>query len=220
MKHFFRFVILMAAGALSGCSDKDSSKADHNIQISGEVFITTQGGDTIKISGHDISFFKRNAVQNVCDEAVKSAPANIPSYDSTIATWTKLATDFDRLKDEFSDYKRDEMIDQAKSSWEHVRNIKYAQSEWPHASYIFSFFPKAEFKTITDSEGRFSISLPPGDWIAVAESRRSIGKSEERYYWTLPAKANKPLLMTNQNMVTAGDRDSVINVNVGYFKHE
>jgi hypothetical protein len=220
MKHLSQFVTLLIVAALLSCSDNKTSKIEQNHTISGEVFITTRGGDTIKISGVDISFYARDAVQNAYDEALRAAPADIPDYDERIATWSKLASDFDRLKGEFSGHKRDEMIEQARSSWEHVQNIKNAQAEWPHASYIFTFFPEAEHQTITDSEGRFSISLPSGDWIAVAESRRSLGRNEERYYWALPAKSGKPLLMTNQNMVTASSPDSAINVSIGYFKHE
>jgi hypothetical protein len=220
MRHHFPLIALVSSFVFSSCSDKSDTEADVQISVTGEVFITTQGGDTIKISGADVTFHTRESIQQAYDEAMRSAPDDIPSYDETIATWTKLATDFDRLKGEFSGHKRDEMIEQARSSWEHVQAIKNAKAEWPHASYIFTFFPEAEFQTITDSEGRFSISLPPGDWIAVAESRRSIGRSEERYYWTLPARGDKPLLMTNQNMVTASSPDSAISVSVGYFKHE
>jgi hypothetical protein len=220
MRRLFSFIALVSICAISSCSKKSTSESSQNVSVSGEIFITTRGGDTIKISGADVRFFSREAVQKAYDEALGTAPSDIPNYDESIATWTKLATDFDRLKGQFSGYKRDELTERAKSSWEHVQNLKNAKAEWPHASYIFTFFPEAKFQTLTDSEGRFSISLPQGDWVAVAESRRSLGKTEERYYWTLPAQGGKQLLLTNQNMVTASSSDSVINVSIGYFKHE
>ncbi len=220
MKLLRFFALITAVGGFSSCSEKESSETEKKVAVSGEVFITTRGGDTIKISGEEVLFFTRETVQNAYDESLESAPHDMPRYDETMTKYVKLVKEFDSLTREFAGRKRDEMSAQAQSCRDHIRELEYAKSEWPHASYIFTFFPDAEFRSMTDSDGRFSISLPPGDWIAVVESRRAIGSSEERYYWAVPTDSKNTLLLTNQNMVTASNDDSAINANVGYFKHE
>lgn len=188
-----------------------------NQEVKGEMFISTEGGDTKRVSGALIGFYQRQQLEQSITQSSKTAMADIPPYDAEIKRLTRAIDD---LSQEISNetggttalYEAQGNLMAAtrglKTTWENLRDA------WPHASYYFGLFPKPEFETRTDADGKFSIELPPGDWIMVAESKRKVGASEEWYYWTYPVKSPAGNILSNHNLVTSDDQDSILKTRI------
>lgn len=192
---------------LAGCTKQE---------IKGEVFISTEGGDIKRISGAPIRFYQREQLEKNIADSAKNAAAAMPSYDKAIAKQKR------KLAEEESELAgvTDARVMQAtmsyissikalKEVWEHLRDA------WPHAYYFVNLFPAPEFETRTDADGKFAITLPRGDWIMVAESSRRVGDSEEWYFWTYPVKGESGNILSNHNLVTSSDPDSVLQAKIG-----
>ena len=63
--------------------------------------------------------------------------------------------------------------------------------------------PEQIDKTVTDSEGRFSLTLPPGEYALLAVEHRDIGGKKEFYQWLV--KAQPKTVLTNNNLAGRGD---------------
>jgi hypothetical protein len=187
-----------------------------NQEIRGEVFITTQAGDTKRISGELVKFYQREQLEKSIEQSSKTAPNAMPPYDSEIAKVDQQIKEINQSTADapFSQAIVDSKVrmlrltDELKTLW---TNLK---TSWPHASYYFEQFPKPEFETRTDSDGKFSIELPEGNWIMVAETSRKVGASDEWYYWAYPVKSSSGNILSNFNLVTSGDADSLLKTKV------
>lgn len=192
-----------------------------NIIVSGEMFIRTKGGDTIKLSGQEVQFYSEDVIAEAVASAKASADADAPPFDEQIQKWTAMGQDLDKLMSESIkvtlaiDPEIESMLKENKA---YLNGLKEAKAAWPHASYVFTFFPKAEHKTRTNSDAKFEIELPPGKWVAVAEASRQVGSDDERYYWTVLLKPNQSTLLDNSNLVTSNSEESVLHLTLGHFK--
>lgn len=81
-----------------------------------------------------------------------------------------------------------------KSSIDGYREVK---------SSAFNFLSSAADKTISDSDGRFSIKLPAGEYFLAVEAERDVFGKTESYQWLIPVSANREKVtvsLNNQNM--------------------
>ena len=195
-------------------------------EIKGEVFITTKGADTKRLSGIPIQFYQREELEKYLACSSKNATAAMPTYDKTINKLEKNILENEKELNELQNSgERGELFNRAVQSIEdlikvrknHLQVLINIMNAWPHASYYFDLLPQAQFETRSDSDGKFTISLPKGDWIIVAEASRHIGKStdDEWYYWTYPVKQSDGNLLSNHNLVTSGNSDSVLKTEMG-----
>ena len=195
-------------------------------QIKGEVFISTKGADTKRLSGVPIRFYKREILEKNFAESAQNAADAMPPYENTI----------NRIHNEILETKKnlDELEKSGGSGGAHHRlvlatmDVKKAKEDllqvwvnimnaWPHASYYFNLLPQPEFETRSDSDGKFAISLPKGDWIIVAQASRHLGGSteDEWYFWTCTIKESDANLLSNHNLVTSGNSESVLKTKMG-----
>lgn len=188
--------------------------------ITGEVFITTAGGDTKAISGAQIAFYSRDKLQESLDKTASGANDSIPAYDNLIQKEKRELQDAEAQSSEMSksgDFASND------AHYNYVRAIKkciaiheFLRDAWPHAYYYFLKLPPPELETRTDSSGKFEIDLPKGDWILVAQSHRNLGTlDDEYYYWTIPVGVKKTISLSNYNMVTSEFSESVLKTKVG-----
>lgn len=69
---------------------------------------------------------------------------------------------------------------------------------------VFKFLSSAVKKVVSDSEGKFSVKLPRGEYYLAAEAERDVFGKTENYQWTIPVSADKEKIsvsMNNQNML-------------------
>jgi hypothetical protein len=211
--------------ALTACNkSKPPEVADtkpENVVVSGEMFIRTKGGDTVKLSGQEVQFYSKEVILEAMASAKASADTEVPPFDEQIQKRSTQAEDLNKLMNESIkvnlsiDPEIESMIKELKA---YLNGLNEAKSAWPHASYVFTFFPKTEHKTRTNSDAKFEIELPPGKWVAVAEASRQVGSDEERYYWTVLMNPKQNTLLDNSNLVTSKSEESVIHLNLGHFK--
>lgn len=220
---------IISSRSLNASKKSASPQSDHafttpvNSVISGEMFIRTKGGDTVKLTGQEIQFYPEKVISDAFANAKASAASNAPSFDAEIKKWRAFKEDVEKLMNEkiqltlAIDPELASMIDE---STDYLSGLEMAKSAWPHASYVFTFFPEAEHKTRTNSDAKFTIKLPPGKWVAVANASRQIGtkEQEERYYWAVLLNPNQNTLLDNSNLVTSQSEESAFHLDLGYFK--
>lgn len=150
-----------------------------NQEISGEVFITTQAGDTKRISGELVKFYPREQLEKSIQQSSKTAPTAMPPYDSEIAKVDQQISEINRITADvpFSQSIVDSKVRMLRLTDELKTSLTNLKNSWPHASYFFALFPKPEFEARTDSDGKFSVELPPGEWVMVVEASRNLGTS-------------------------------------------
>lgn len=212
--------------SLTACKESKSPepaevKAPESSVFSGEMFIRTKGGDTVKLSGQEIRFYLEDTILEAVERSKESAAADAPSFDAQIQKWTKIQEDENKLMDESIkltlsiDRELESMINESKA---YLKGLKEAKNAWPHASYVFTHFPQAEYKTRTNSDAKFEITLPSGKWVAVAEASRQVGSDEEMYFWAVRLSPDRSSLLDNSNLVTADSDESVISLSLSHFK--
>ena len=192
-------------------------------EIKGEVFISTEGGDTKKLSGILIRFYKRESLEIFLADCAKNSNLAMPPYDQEIKKADNEILSYEKqlkeaiVSERTSQYEA--IIEDIKTLIKLSKKLKamneYYKASWPHASYYFSLLPQTEFETRTDSDGKFSITLPKENWIIVAETSRKFGKSEEFYYWTCMAKKHAVNVLSNFNLVTAKNSESILKTELG-----
>jgi hypothetical protein len=212
MKQYMKFIIkslfsiCISAWAVSGCNKKPQ-----NINVTGEIFITTKGGDVVRFGGVPVRFFNESILLESIDEAMQSAPEDMP-FDAAILKTDQYYKTFTSVPTPWSQENTSLVNFYAKRY--HV--LKEARDTWPDAHYVLTYFPDAEHQTRTDSGGNYSIVLPPGKWIAVVEAERLIGEDKEYYYWTVKVSSDGKTSLSNHNLATSNSPDSILNVAIGY----
>ena len=122
------------------------SCAPSSQKIEGEVFIVTEGRQTVRLANSEVSAYRLADFQKLLAEKGTADP-NVYSYLEPLP----------------------EQID----------------------------------STVTDSEGRFSFTLPPGEYVLLAVEHRDIGGKKEFYQWLV--KAQPKTVLTNNNLAGRGD---------------
>ena len=96
--------------------------------------------------------------------------------------------------------------------------IKKDSAEWkakgfPTAEFFFDGLPTGITKTMTNSNGEFSVTLPrKGKFAIAAHAHRET--PEEKYYWliwvSLDDQATKTIMLSNHNLMTSDSTDVVV----------
>ena len=74
--------------------------------------------------------------------------------------------------------------------------------------YFLSDLPSPIARSTSDADGRFQMTVPRGESIAlVAQATRQVGNSRERYFWLIwtsfGGNTSSEVLMSNNNLLTA-----------------
>lgn len=202
------FTLLMVVVTVPACDNKE--KKEITKHITGEVFITTKSGDVVLLGGVQIRFYENSKVQESIEQAMANAATDMPPFEKGIAQWAE-ALDHIEKNPEF--HKRfPDTYEKVETYKNYIRQYEYARANWPDANYIFPYFPDPTLETRADSQGRYTITLPAGDWVAVVNTKRLIGKIEESYYWAVSISANGSTTLSNYNLVDSDSPDSVLHV--------
>jgi hypothetical protein len=159
-----------------------------------------------------IKFCSRDNLKQSIEKSLSTSTNEIPPYDPEIIKLKQKLKDLREMPlDGSAIAYNNSIFETIKTTIKYIEVLEYLKKEWPHASYYFSKFPPAELETRTDSTGKFSIDLPKGDWVLVAENHRNVGAdTDEYYYWTLPVEGKKSITLSNHNMVTSNSPESLL----------
>jgi hypothetical protein len=193
-KIIIALVAITGTFGLPGCKPKPAT-------LAGQVFIVTQGGDSVKLGDVSILLIEKSQVTDFWK-------TKGPIIDAEIAS----------LKQEFAVAKDAVSLDwgntaRAENDRLRVAVIKLKNSQAAE-NYFVDFFPLATQTTHSDADGKFSFVYPRDKPFTIyASANRRTLKGFENYYWLINAPTNAEMLqvfLSNNNLVYV-DPD-------GYFK--
>ena len=192
--------------------------------IEGQIFVRTQGAETIKLSLVDVLLFdegviaqdleaKRNVAKPIYEGLqpyVKAAEKKEDAAKEVRKAAEKAEHDAGgRYEAHEAWLKAFNAESKAVDEWRNIRG----KADYTHSAlYYFSDLPAAVQTTKTDADGKFSFKVPSGSYVLVAASSRRTGKETESYYWMVrvPLDADKKMMLANDNLSSSGSADSVI----------
>jgi len=168
-------------------SDLDTKK------VSGEVFIVTKGSDNVKLGLINViavpeEIFESNLKAREIDIKAKIEKAKNSANDCT----NKVNAFYE------GKYKGDvsSMMSNCGTIFQEVKDLP---------NLLMDSLPKEVFSTVTNADGKFSFNLPSnGKYTILAKGKRTVGDSEEKYYWLETvdtSKDNQTIILSNNNLV-------------------
>jgi hypothetical protein len=99
---------------------------------------------------------------------------------------------------------------------DYIAGRKVADTEKNKTSaWYFRDLPAGVAETTTNSEGKFVLNLPQGEYAVAATASREISGATETYYWLVKVNANKEkqtVTLSNVNLTTANSSESLFQV--------
>jgi hypothetical protein len=80
------------------------------------------------------------------------------------------------------------------------------------SAWYFSGLPSSIAQTTTNSDGKFVLNLPRGEYALAATASRRVFKDTENYYWLVRVSADKEkqtVILSNVNLTSADSLDSL-----------
>lgn len=223
----FISISLVALFLYSGCdqsprtTEASTPPPDANGRLDGQIFVVTKAADTIKLSLTDVLVFRE------ADLTSKIAAYNDQTSKQHAAAQQHRKEIMDKMQKFSDDIKAyDSQYTGDKSSNEYQSKVVEAQAQVAQfqqemadldvpddPSSFFADLPAPLQKTTTDSDGKFSVTLPKdGRYIVVASSSRQTNDKMEQYYWAVrlsfEGDDSKSLMLTNKNLVGSFSSDS------------
>lgn len=199
--------------------------------LSGQVFVSTKGGQNFKLGAVQVALFTRDAIDTLVpslkfyadykiqqlhgplaeakaalDQAEASEQAAFQAELQTIRAHgdqmaAKRATDVERKAEETA----------RNQYFEIVGKLSFFYS----GAFYFAFFQSPIRTAETDAEGKFVIEIPQtGKFVIAAQAQRSIGDHTEHYYWLQPVSLEgQPQLtknFSNSNLTSATGTSSLV----------
>ena len=190
------FLLLMCICFCSSCK--------RETEITGEVFVVTKGAGNYKFGLVEIGVLP-------LEDAKKYL---LTRQDSVEKAWTETITDNKKCDDwerKFSkydsDYRAEKLINDCRDEAENSKEAVY--------SLYFQNLPPMASTSVTDSDGKFSLTVPKtGSYAVLAKAERTVtGARKEQYFWFLEIKANgspQKLTLSNNNMLASNAPGSLI----------
>lgn len=197
------------------------------INITGEIFIVTQGGQNYKLGLVKVGLIRYDKLKPYIEKKAIEASDNIKYiYDDyrelkdSISVYESLIDKGTAISDSWTEYDQPNSDDQIKFlnmliDMERKKiqlKVRIAPYEKIYLKYVsgeffFSNMPKLEDSTKTDSDGRFNLTAQTNKkYFIVAEASRSVGEKKENYYWMIEYPnssfhSNQKILLSNDNLL-------------------
>lgn len=193
-----------------------------NVNISGQVFVVTQGKENIKLalvevgaipekditqsimSKHSTGLEQQKELKTKLESAKKSANAASASY---ARAKRKSEEAFRHVLDggDYVDAVGEELKLEgpAESKNSNYKRIKANFDYFDSPNYYFESLPTSIAISKTDADGKFSLSLPAGKYAIAATSSRNVVNHTELYYWLVlvdTSSPNQSLMLSNDNL--------------------
>jgi hypothetical protein len=209
-KRFSAAVLMLVAIALSDC---------HRARkIEGQVFVVTEGGQSIKLGLVEVFAYNRGEV----DEALKKVDAKrkdsreaarvvSQQFDDLVkrASAAKTAAEEKELGSAAAVEAGNFYFDLLEVQRLFQERTNYLLSSQPY----FAALPTPVARAKTDADGNFAISVPPlGSFVIGATAQRVVGHEVERYVWlvTTDRAGSQKLTLSNDNLASVGGENSLL----------
>lgn len=232
------FCGLVLLAELFGCTSQRQG------ELKGEVFIVTKGGENIKLGLVEIVVIpeaemnaaiekKKPVIDSTLTQLRSEAEKATAEYNPVHQAYEQANQNYERAQSEYiaaigsgqfdqaykrSQYWSDQRMKLFKEDLDKSSKKMMAESKakgFPTAEFFFDGLPSGVSKTMTDSNGQFSLALPrKGRFALAAHAERQLpDESHEKYYWlvwvSLDGQPTKAIMLSNHNLMTSDSPDSV-----------
>ena len=219
------FLLFFVIFAFAGC--------DRSGRLTGQVFIVTKSSDNIKLGLVDVLAVPADQMH----AHIAQRHANIAQRNRELKERIDAATAIATAALKEAERRYQEQYDKLGSSAAEIdgvnprliatrdardaarRRLETARleasgPEQPEQTlpeildYYLSDLPSPIARSTSDADGRFQMTVPRGESIAlIAQASRQVGNSRERYFWlvwtSLGGSTSSEVLMSNNNLLTA-----------------
>jgi hypothetical protein len=216
--------ILILAAFITKCGPPPPSEID----ISGQVFIVTQGGTNFKLGLVEVKAIEEPKILNFIQLKKQSA---IPEIENINTRRYAVAKQLKSIEAEYDKATRKYEASVGSGNWKLLDEVNRIDKErqslnkelalieaearqYTDTSYWFTDSPVPVQTAKTDADGNFVLRLKPGKYALVANSRRKVIDKSEEYYWLIWLDVNKGLqnrvFLSNDNLFETFCSDCVM----------
>ena len=201
---------------LIGCSGEKN--------ITGEVFIVTQGGQNYKLGLVNVGLISEEKVKPHLEHKIKIANENVLPIYKSYKQMRDRYTSLDILEKELGEKKRLLEIHDKNNEMLSVINkrllvareqlallnkmdpLNEIYRKYTSGDFFLNDLPKPDYSTKTDSDGKFNLVIQKGKkYFIIASATRKVGNTEEYYYWLIQYpnssfRENEKIILSNDNL--------------------
>jgi hypothetical protein len=173
--------------------------------VTGQVFIVTNGHQTVKLALVPVFVFEKLAVVNEAQARQKEWLREANEFITTVeGPLTNLSVDLTLRRKSASPKVREEcraLSDQAR------RHMEYLMS----SARFFEHLPAPIASTKTDADGNFTVEVKDRSLVVIgALTTRKVFDDIESYHWLIPIEGNGPakIMLSNDNLTSAFPAES------------
>ena len=197
--------------------------------IDGQVFITTQGGETIKLSLVEVILFDEKTITDNMQkkiEAAKPICEYLQGLETPFEENLEIAQDVENAAKDDADQNTSpaalaRALAEEKIARAHMDTVKAriaydmarGLADYTHSSsYYFGKLPTLLQSIKTDADGKFAFQVPPGRYVLVARATRKVREDVEFYNWMVRVKvdSDQKIMLANDNLSSSGSQDSLV----------
>lgn len=199
-------------------------------QIDGQIFIVTQGGNSIKLGLVTVGVLDQKAVDDLISKKQEEAAPLLERIKPLIGA---AKADYQKKKfnselahktwiDQHCSREYEGMVDLSNKAENSALTKQLTIEGWGRylksAGYYLKGIPNPLQTAKSDADGKFSLEIEPGRYalIAIAERRvpgGEFGSEIERYFWAVKKEVGKKpmqVMLSNDNMTSSGAEESMI----------
>lgn len=190
------------------------------INVSGEMYIITNGRENIKLASVVICAVSENNILNWLKLKQSNA---IPQIQKARVKENELREKLAQIDKSSVNTSSDDYYTQKYNrDMERINvesNLRMAQINtyyWQSPEYYLKGLNQCEVSTKTDSDGKFTLELPASKKYSLsAETSRRVFKSSETYWWLFwidPTNQNQKITFNNDNLMSENPSNAVIQI--------
>jgi hypothetical protein len=182
-------IVIASAVLFVSFARADNSK--DKVEVSGQVFIATNGGDAVKLSLVHVRLYPLDQVKALelagktkgADDAAAAQKVEgfkkVCADDETAVVKMARTPNFDFSSQVFRDANAKENSDK-KQYWDMVAALYYYKTP----DYYIKELPTPADDEETDADGKFTMPIPKaGQWVLEASTKRETPDHTEKYFW-------------------------------------
>jgi len=199
--------------------------------LSGQVFVSTKGGQNFKLGAVQVAVFTRDAIDTLLPSLKFYADYKIQQLNGPLAE-AKAALDQAEASEQAAfraqlqtigahgDHMAAKRATDVERKAEETARNQYFQiagklSFYYSGAFYLAFLQSPIRTAETDAEGKFVIEIPQtGKFVIAAQAQRSIGDHTEHYYWLQPVSLESQPQFTqnlsNNNLTSTTGTSSLI----------
>lgn len=185
--------------------------------ISGEMFIVTKGRQNIKLALVEICAVPQNVILSWVKLKREAAVTERKKVEKKIEELLEqkqiVSSQLQNASDRNEIWK---LQDKERELGHQLRLADINHHYWISPEYYLKGLVQCEFTTKTDSDGKFTLTLPSSKRYALAaQTNRQILDSSETYWWliwTNPELPNQTIVFDNDNLMSENPPNKVIQV--------